>query len=170
MAIGINNSVTAIVPAVNGTATPVVDVGDGPGSIDTLVALSDTRSVVVNLTGEPRGGVTYSASGLLSELSQTAVASSPAPDKVRSDGRAPETAAVVPLLPGQSAAPAFPGMHISDDFYDSSGALMPGRSVPAAIPEDLKPHVSGAAAGGGATPVAVSHVAVGGGVGFAAKA
>ncbi|MBB3212072.1 hypothetical protein FHW67_001340 [Herbaspirillum sp. Sphag1AN] len=169
MAIGINNSVTAIVPAVNGNATPVVDVGDGPGSLNALVALSDTRSVVVNLTGEPRGGVTYSASGLLSELSQTAVPSASPAEKVRSDTGSSTTAAVIPLLPGQSAAPAFPGMHISDDFYDNTGALTPSRSAPVAIPEELQVHFSGAGAGTGGA-VAVSHVTAGSGVGIATKA
>lgn len=166
MAIGINNSVTAIVPAVNGNATPVVDVGDGPGALNTLVALSDTRSVVVNLAGEPRGGVTYSASGLLSELSQTAVASAPPPEKVRSETGTSTTAAVVPLLPGQSAAPAFPGMHISDDFYDNTGVLMSGRSAPASVPEASRGHISGAGTGG----TVETHVAAGSGVGITTKA
>lgn len=164
MAIAINNSVTAIVPAVNGNATPVVDVGDGPGSINTLVALSNTRSVVVNLAGEPRVGVTYSASGLVHELSQSSVVSTSPADKVRSDASSSASAAEVPLLPGQTAAPAFLGMHSSDDFYDNTGVLMPGRSVPADLPADLSPHFAAA------SPVAVSQVAAGGSMGIATKA
>jgi hypothetical protein len=62
MTAAIHNSYSAIVPAVYGTATPVIDVGHGPSSVNATAALTDAGSIVVNLGSAPPGAVTYTVS------------------------------------------------------------------------------------------------------------
>src|SRR5450830_1017992 len=134
MAIAINSSssLTAIVPAVYGTATPVIDVGDGASSLGTAIAFSNVRSVVVNLVGTPKGGVTYSASGLMNELSQASIPAAAA-DKIDTQPQSQPRQAPEPLPPMLRHADgvSVPGLHESDPIYNSSGVLTPTRGIPA---------------------------------------
>lgn len=104
MAIAINSTVSASVPAAYGASTPVIDFGRSPGLISTAMALARAGSVVLSLSGTPRGSVTYTATGLLHEL---ALAN-------------PETLSTVsPGDHGQS-----PGnLRLSEGFYNASGAF-----------------------------------------------
>jgi len=129
MVTAINNSVIAIVPAVNGNATPVIDVGDGPESLNAAIAFSDVRSVVVNLASAPKGGVTYSASGLINELSQASVPTAPA-EKVNVQPQPLQQPEPLPPMLGRRDAAAIPGLHESDPIYTSSGVLTPTRGIP----------------------------------------
>ena len=128
MAIEMNSSITAIVPAVYGSSTPVINVGDGASSLNAAVALADVRSVVVNLGTTPRGGVTYSAAGLADEMSQAMVPMAPvATTKTQAEAPAP-----LPVLGTATSTPQS-GQHQSDALYTSSGVLMPSGAVPADV-------------------------------------
>lgn len=86
MAIAINSSFTASVPAAYGGSTPVIDLGLSPAAISTAVALTNAGSVVVSVSGAPAGSVTYTAAGLLREISFAGVpAQRPPPQAVQQE-------------------------------------------------------------------------------------
>lgn len=121
MAMSINNSLTSIVPAVYGTATPVVDVDGGVASVNAAAALSSVRSVVVNLSGPVHGGVTYSAAGLVDEMSAPVLARAPA-SSPGANRQAPPESPVTPASLPQTHGPA---------FYNRSGLPEPASSLAA---------------------------------------
>src|SRR5450830_1260440 len=142
MATPIINSFSAIVPAVYGTATPVIDVGSGAGSVNAVAALTEAGSVVVNLGSPPSGAVTYTASGLAHEMS----VGSAAPPAAASEQTKPSTSTAtgpVPVEPpmlGQVAqdarsnpAPVLVSTDRADGVYDNSGAFKASAGAAASL-------------------------------------
>jgi len=106
MAIAINSSFTASVPAAYGGSTPVIDLGLSPAAISTAVALTNAGSVVVSISGAPAGSVTYTAAGLLREISFAGVpAQRPTPQVVPQERQSSQAAnsasADLPGIDGQ---------------------------------------------------------------------
>ncbi len=135
MAIAINSSFTASVPAAYGGSTPVIDLGLSPAAISTAVALSNAGSVVVSISGAPTGSVTYTAAGLLREIAFAGVPaqrpppqvvqqerqSSPAANSASADASADLTA-----NDGQQADQSQPTV---DGVYNGSGVFTPTSGV-----------------------------------------
>jgi hypothetical protein len=154
MATAIHNSYSAIVPAVYGTATPVIDVGHGAASINAAVALTDAGSVVVNLGSAPPGAVTYTASGLAHEMSLGSLAPAAAPVMPArvSAGLAERTVNPTPGMPAQelqvahgAAPPLMARGPALDGVYDGSGIF---QSAGAARNDDALPDTGGVAVPG----------------------
>lgn len=119
MTIAINSTVTAIVPAAYGGNAPVIDLGQGSALISTAVALAKAGSVVLSLDSASRGVVTYTATGLLHELSVSAPSASTQPEW---SGQVGSAASVVSALSGSEQA--------GDGIYNGSGAFTAFISSP----------------------------------------
>jgi len=124
MTAAIHNSYSAIVPAVYGTATPVIDVGHGPSSVNATAALTDAGSIVVNLGSAPPGAVTYTVSGLAHEMSRASPAPSAAP-VASALADAGISGAMPPVV--QNAAPPIMASG-QTGVYDDSGSFQPVAS------------------------------------------
>ena len=127
MAIAINSSFTASVPAAYGGSTPVIDLGLSPAAISTAVALTNAGSVVVSISGAPAGAVTYTAAGLLREISFSGVsAPRPSPQVVQQERQpsaaANSTSAGSPANDGQQPDQSQPSV---DGVYNGSGVFTP---------------------------------------------
>ncbi|WP_034301835.1 hypothetical protein [Herbaspirillum sp. RV1423] len=128
MAIAINSSFTASVPAAYGGSTPVIDLGQSPAAISTAVALASAGAVVLSLSGAPRGSVTYTATGLLHEIALAGTATSQ------------------PTTPNQETQSLGQGILASlgsnqqstDGVYDGSGVFTPTSGIPADFADILK--------------------------------
>jgi len=136
MAIAINSSFTASVPAAYGGSTPVIDLGLGPAAISTAVALSNAGSVVVSISGAPAGSVTYTAAGLLREISFAAVPAQRPPPQAVQQERAPQERQSSPAANSASAAsPTNDGPESDqsepavDGVYNGSGVFTPTSGV-----------------------------------------
>jgi len=135
MAIAINSSFTASVPAAYGGSTPVIDLGLSPAAISTAVALTNAGSVVVSISGAPAGSVTYTAAGLLREISFAGVpAQRPPPQAVqqeRQSSRAANSASAdasadLTANDGQQPDQSQPAV---DGVYNGSGVFTPTSGV-----------------------------------------
>ncbi|MFJ9453379.1 hypothetical protein [Herbaspirillum sp. NPDC101397] len=136
MAIAINSSFTASVPAAYGGSTPVIDLGLSPAAISTAVALTNAGSVVVSISGAPAGSVTYTAAGLLREISfASAPTQRPSPQVVRQE-RVPQERQSSQAA--NSASAAFPGNDVQqpdqsepavDGVYNGSGVFTPTSGI-----------------------------------------
>ena len=131
MAIAINSSFTASVPAAYGGSTPVIDLGLSPAAISTAVALSNAGSVVVSISGAPAGPVTYTAAGLLREISFAGVpAQRPPPQAVQQQRQSSQAAnsasADFPVNDGQQPDQSQPAV---DGVYNGSGVFTPTSGV-----------------------------------------
>jgi len=118
MAIAINSSFTAVVPAAYGGSTPVVDLGQSPGNISTAVALANAGAVVVSLSGAPRGAVTYTATGLLHEIASAGTATS-----------TPTTPTQEEQSLGQGILAALGNPQSTDGVYNGSGVFTPSSGI-----------------------------------------
>jgi hypothetical protein len=160
----INHSYSAIVPAVYGTATPVIDVGHGPGSVDAVVAFTRAGSVVVNLGNAPPGAVTYTVGSLTHEMSSSSVAAAePVESAVRKPIGVSATASSQSFDQDVDAqdsvpAPVIMGSDASDGVYDGSGIFTP-TMVFAANPVQLPGNAAAGADSGNAVGSLVSTVA-----------
>lgn len=137
MAIAINSTFTASVPAAYGGTAPVIDLGQSPAAISTAVALASAGSVVLSLSGAPRGSVTYTATGLLHEIARAGTATSQ-----------PTTPDEEERSLGQGILAALGGDAQSDDgIYDGSGVFTPASAISADFASILKsdPGLSGVA-------------------------
>ena len=133
MAIAINSSFTASVPAAYGGSTPVIDLGVSPAAISTAVALSNAGSVVVSISGAPTGSVTYTAAGLLREIAFAGVpAQRPTPQVVQqarqSSQAANSTSADLPANDGQTPSPEQSPPAV-DGIYNGSGVFTPTSGI-----------------------------------------
>jgi hypothetical protein len=131
MAIAINSSFTASVPAAYGGSTPVIDLGVSPAAISTAVALTNAGSVVVSISGAPAGSVTYTAAGLLREISFAGVpAQRPPPQIVQQERQSLQAA-----NSGSAASPTNDGLESDqsepavDGVYNGSGVFTPTSGV-----------------------------------------
>lgn len=139
MAIAINSTFTAVVPAAYGGSTPVVDLGQSPASISTAVALASAGSVVVSLSGAPLGSVTYTATGLLHEIALAGSAS--ASNEPTPPTQEQQTAGQDILAALGSSEDAFgtASGDASDGVYNGSGTFTPtGSGVSANFASVLK--------------------------------
>lgn len=137
MAIAINSSFTASVPAAYGGSTPVIDLGVSPAAISTAVALNNAGSVVVSISGAPAGSVTYTAAGLLREISFAGVPAQKPPQQgvqqERQSSQAANAAKVsnlasadLPANDGQEADQSQPAV---DGVYNGSGVFTPTSGI-----------------------------------------
>ncbi|AKZ63618.1 hypothetical protein F506_13935 [Herbaspirillum hiltneri N3] len=131
MAIAINSSFTASVPAAYGGSTPVIDLGLSPAAISTAVALTRAGSVVVSISGAPAGSVTYTAAGLLREISFAGVSGQRPPPQVvpqerKSSQAANSASADLPRNDGREPDQAQPAV---DGVYNGSGVFTPTSGV-----------------------------------------
>jgi hypothetical protein len=135
MAIAINSSFTASVPAAYGGSTPVIDLGLSPAAISTAVALTNAGSVVVSISGAPAGSVTYTAAGLLREISFAGVpAQRPPPQAVQQERQSSPAAnsasadasADLTANDGQQPDQSQPAV---DGVYNGSGVFTPTSGV-----------------------------------------